>query len=253
MFGYVKVFGERNTGTNYVHKLVARNTKNTILLKHGANDVIEEQVASFSECQRPFVRELLIDNLRIEEFDQNFGWKHAFITPEKLKLSPLFNDCFFIFISRNPFRFLFSLYNNPYNVYLKNWNNVGEFLRSRWFLTHRDNLGLPYVSNPVLLWNIKTKSYLETSKALENAVFFKYEAVVSDYSAFLYSLDPYLLLKAPRKNIDKSTKGDDLTFSDYAREAANMSPCKYFCREDIEFILSQLDEDLCDKLDYFPN
>ena len=100
---------------------------------------------------------------------------------------------------------------------------------------------------------LKQNHIWKRSQDAENAVFFKYEAVVSDYSAFLYSLDPYLLLKPPRKNIDKSTKGDDLTFSDYAREAANMSPCKYFCREDIEFILSQLDEELCDKLDYFPN
>lgn len=253
MFDYVKVFGERNTGTNYVRRLVSKNTKNTVHLKHGSNDIVESQVELYPETLRPFVTELLIDNLRIEEFDRNFGWKHAFLTPEKLKQSPLFKDCFFIFISRNPFRFLYSLYNKPYNAYVKNWNNVEEFLRAPWFLTYRDNLGIPFVANPVQLWNIKTRSYIETSQAIENSTFFKYETIVNDYDAFLDSLSPFLLLKSSRQNINKSTKGSDQTFSDYARDAAGMSPLKYFCEEDVDFILSQLDQELCGKLSYLPN
>lgn len=112
---YIKVFGERNTGTNFTNELIRRNIEGIELLEHGNNNRVEEIYKQFPQ-DWSLLRERLIDRERGIEFERNFGWKHAFITQEMLMKSPRHHETLFVILIRNPFRFLYSLHRRPYNL-----------------------------------------------------------------------------------------------------------------------------------------
>lgn len=89
---YVKVFGERNTGTHFLNALLKHNTDLKVL-EHGVNSRAIERaaailrsrsLASTSEEAR-FVLERMIDSERMAEYSSTFRWKHALVS--------LFRDC----------------------------------------------------------------------------------------------------------------------------------------------------------------
>lgn len=58
---YLKVFGERNTGTNYLNQLLVKNVVEVKVLEHGTNAGIVEATNKYSPHLRGLVTEFLID------------------------------------------------------------------------------------------------------------------------------------------------------------------------------------------------
>ena len=128
---YIKVFGERNTGTNFLCKLLKDNS-NLNCLEHGSNknindlknELIQKHFIQTSlnkqlDKQQLFalIKEQLIDKQRSLEFNLNFGWKHAKINPDRIKKCPLYEKTIFICLIRNPWRFTYALHKRPYNIF----------------------------------------------------------------------------------------------------------------------------------------
>lgn len=199
---------------------------------------------------RPLLREHLIDQLRRREFPENFGWKHARVTVPYLKQAEIFDETLFVFVCRNPFRFLHALFRRPYHAGLRNWTSKSDFLRSPWHLTGRDNLKCRSIDNPVRLWNVKTGSYVECS-SVPNGVLVRYEDLIVDPEGFIDSLRGCgLTVKRPFRNVNRSTKGDAKSYEDYVREVRRFRATDWFSDRDFEFIASQLDRQLCRRLNY---
>lgn len=148
----IKVFGERNTNTNYFSKLIELNLEAEEIC-----GVVPDWVRGF-QARLPG-NELLRDGYFFLTYRTNLGWKHSRIPePHLLKKNPLINEgVALVTFTKNPYSWLWSLYKRPYHGYA-----VGcfeEFVEREWALTFRDNCEKRKL-NPVQIWNVKNRSYL---------------------------------------------------------------------------------------------
>ena len=122
----VKIFGERHTGTNALSL---------------------------------FIRENFDLKFKYYEF---LGWKHR-LAPKKVEwIKYDTNNILFIFLFRNPYTWLKSMYKEPYyHHYLKiNDRSFEEFIK----------FSIEDYENSICLWNQKNESYLKMSKEVKHSL-----------------------------------------------------------------------------------
>jgi hypothetical protein len=150
----IKIYGERNTGTNYLGRLIALN-----LNVRQLPDVVPPFI---SKLQKLLPGDEILRDLYFSlSFAGNLGWKHTRVpSPEALKKCSLVNDDLVILtITKNPYAWLLSLYRRPYHQHYPDNPSFETFLQRPWKTTRRDNAGR-MLKSPVELWNIKNGSYL---------------------------------------------------------------------------------------------
>ena len=122
----VKIFGERHTGTNAINLFIRENF-----------------------------------DLTFKYYDF-LGWKHR-LAPKKSEWAKHdTSNTLFIFLFRNPYAWLRSMYKEPYyHHYLKiNDRSFDEFLK----------FSIEDYENSICLWNQKNESYLRMSKEVKHSV-----------------------------------------------------------------------------------
>jgi hypothetical protein len=248
-FKFIKVFGERNCGTNFVNRLIEKNT-DLIVLKHHPIPHIKKQISKLPKPLRIIAKEKLIDIQREKEFDDTYGWKHAAVNIKKISCSSKYEKTLFVFVSKNPFSFLFSLYNRPYNHVFKDWKNISDFLRTPWLCNLRDGLDFPLLASPIDLWNFKNLSYINfVNSSISNSVFFQYENIVLDPEGFGRELEKFIKLKHDKIDLPKKpVKPKCGTFDDYHKIIKDLNPLKNFLQDDITFIFERLEKSIVKKL-----
>ena len=129
---------------------------------------------------------LLKKNLGIQILDTpETGWKHR-IAPSPEEITSLGNEIHYVCLVKNPYSWLLSMHKRPYmHEDLKNLS-FGEFLK----YSYGD------YRNPIIMWNLKNKSYLEMGKYAPNYILVKYED-------FLQNISGPLNLIAQRFNLEK--------------------------------------------------
>ena len=122
----VKIFGERHTGTNALSL---------------------------------FIRENFDLKFKYYEF---LGWKHRLAPKEVEWIKYDTNNILFIFLFRNPYTWLKSMYMEPYyQHYLKiNDRSFEEFIK----------FSIEDYENSICLWNQKNESYLKMSKEVNHSL-----------------------------------------------------------------------------------
>ena len=260
---YVKVFGERNTGTNFVERLISKNTnlivlqnKNISLSKKRFNKLkdIFFKGLSLDSKMDPTVRKIilnrLIDQQREDEILEDYGWKHTLVSETNLINSEKFNSTFFIFLIRNPWRFVSSLHKRPYNLIPNTKGSLKDFVDSCFLANRRDNMPSDFVENPVEFWNKKVKSYFECNLKIKNSMICYYEQVVFSPKKFLDHIQPFCDVKLNLEFPIKSTKKDEKTFDDYRLESINYNPLDFMSKDVYESIFSKLDKEVFGKTIY---
>ncbi len=283
-FKYFKVFGERNTGTNFLTSLILNNTN---LLSRPALRDKEKK-----EKERTKIKlevEKIIKILSLEEFfyeedsfyfrffknylkkkqtiyklikekarDQresrrsNFGWKHSAIDCEEISKNKDFDRTLFICIVRNPWRFISGLYRRPYNIIQKKPSSIKEFIISPIYINQRDNLKVAILDNPVDLWNLKVSSYFKFKDLYPNNVkLIFYEDLIQDTYTLWNLLDQDIIKDFDNINIPSaSTKGDKTTYSDYKKEVENYDPYKSLGKEITHLIKERINTEVFIKTPY---
>ena len=154
----IKIYGERNTNTNYMSKLIELNLD--------AKEVPGVVSPLIKKMQKILPgNELVKDIYFYLTYKNNLGWKHTCVKPlERLARYKLVNsDLAFLTITKNPYSWLLSLYRRPYHQYYSNKPSFEMFLRLPWKTIGRDNIDDSMLKNPIELWNIKNNSYLQLS------------------------------------------------------------------------------------------
>ncbi len=249
----VKVFGERNTGTNFLNKLLSLNT-NLQVLSHGNNStshanlqVIDQSAARLGNTEklspqiRQFVLERFIDEQRRLEYPDNYGWKHARVRMCDLDKSPYKDSTLFVFLVRNPWRFVSALHRRPYNLFPAPCSNLSAFVESQFLTNERDCMPNLLINNPVELWNEKVKSYLHCSDILENSLICYYEDLVTSLEEFIDAIRPVCTVSSNIRTPINSTKKDDKTFNDYKQEVLSYDPVSVLGEEVYLKILKKID------------
>jgi hypothetical protein len=220
MAAEIKIFGERNTGTNALKVLIEANSS-TRVCPSVAAEIDPHFQARMNLTRyaprryRKRIRETYIDSL-FRRTPPRMAWKH---TATRFGELQSLDGCPIILMTRHPASWLLGLHRHPYHALIPVERDFAAFLRSKWRLVKRDNLGEQTVSPPEL-WNAKARSYLELIERLSrrNMAFqvVRFEDFVVDQKAVFDDLKT--LLRQPAEEpvvVTTSTKESDKNYQYY--------------------------------------
>lgn len=200
------------------------------------------------------------DFLFIDGFDKHLGWKHAAVNYSQIAKTSLCNETLFVFIIRNPYKFIHSLYRRPYQLepsHIQKGNELSliDFISHPVFPFAKDNLNSQcFLDSPVSLWNLKVDSYF-SFEALNrvNTIIIKYEDLISHPERFFSKLEKHCSISANISLPHESTKKSDRETKDldyYRMELATWNPNSALGSECVDLINSYLSLQTCNKALY---
>lgn len=192
----VKIFGERNTGTNALKALIERNSSTKV-----PPSVAKEIDPAFETVKRIFAvlpglygarfTEAYIDRL-FGGRDPRLAWKH---TATRFKDLGTLGERSVVITTRHPASWLLGLHRRPYHALSEVATAFPAFLTMNWKLLQRDNLDNDTML-PGGLWSAKARSHLAFAETLarRNVAFriVKFEDFVVDQRASFGALKPLL-------------------------------------------------------------
>ena len=243
---YLKIYGERNTGTNYLRQLIERNID--IRQLRGTVPRPVKWAAGSTRCG-----ERLKDAYFRFTFGRNLGWKHALVPhPDRLRRYDLCqNGIHFATLTKNPYSWLLSLFRRPYHLHRDSDYTFTSFIRNPWPTVARECTDGEFGS-PVELWNEKNRSYLELQREFPT-VNLRYEDLLGNPERLIEWLRDELGLRTISDeftNVDRSTKGDGKSFEQYQSYYLEEQWRDELSMRAIELINERLDESLLDAYGY---
>jgi len=241
----VKIYGERNTATNYLESLINLNLNVTSL-----SGVVPSKINRLQHILPG--NEWLKDIYFFFTYKDNLGWKHTKVkTKEELKKYKIVDDnLVFITLTKNPYSWLLSLYKKPYHQLEVKRLSFEEFLNRKWRVVGRENIKIE-VKNPMELWNIKNRAYLNLPK--KNTLNLKTEDLIANPKEIIEAIS--IKYNIPKKNKEfinliDSTKEKDKDFNFYQDYYSNERWKKNLSRDNIEMINCYLDKELMRYFNY---
>ncbi len=216
----VKVFGERNTGTNAFAELIRNNSQSRVLPTQmrelpGLSPLIGRALSRFAPKS---MREPLTDWVFSQAATCD-AWKHKATRFSEAELAQFARHPVFIMI-RHPASWLFGLRRRPYHALQQVPADLSEFLKTDWKTVSRDGLDRKSF-RPAALYNEKMRSYLWFENALQDlggvVQFVRFEDFVIDQVSVFHSAAHHL--ENPSANpqiVSKSTKKSSKSAADYA-------------------------------------
>lgn len=221
---YVKIFGERHTGTNFLERVLRR--RGILLAPKGhylplANKAAKQAAAqlgiSMSRQGLRWISEAIQDDLTIADGPLGM-WKHC---------APRYHDDFLsrgvlsLFLVKSPGAWITSFFKRPYHRLPQppKGESLDDFLEAPWITVRREMVE-PVLPGPLELWNRKTKAYLRFSKEAakhggkthfiraEDLVLRQAETLV--LLAEFLGIEPALMQRVSRRVV----RGDATDFSD---------------------------------------
>lgn len=207
MYDRVKIFGERNTATNALRRLIERNARVSVVpsvLKHVSEHLGLDPGDLCALSARE--REARIDRF-FRDVDPVFAWKHRSLAA----LDPdIFLGCLIVLTCRHPASWLLALHRKPYAALAEVPDGFAPFLRMRWEPVGRDAIGDEALT-PIALYNRKLRGMLVFLERLaasrRDVVVVRFEDFVLDQVGVLARAKPFLRDPTDRfKPIETSTK-----------------------------------------------
>jgi len=236
---FVKIYGERNTGTNYIDKLIRMNLEVNLL-----NGVAPGPIQFLQRALpgKQFVRDKYFELT----YEKNLGWKHTTVKSESelRRYEILKKGVTFVTVTKNPYSWLLSLHRRPYHQYYGEKPEFVSFLRTPWQTVGRDNCE-SVLRDPVELWNVKNKSYLRLKSV--DAANITSESVLADPRALIDSLsDSFSISKSDYyfSNLNESTKDKSKNYDYYNDYYLNERWKDELTDESVAIINSRLDKNL---------
>ncbi len=240
----LKLYGERNSGTNYLEQLLITNL-NAHVLKFSPNRV---QLLALKTIKYDSVQDLI----HYANRKKHLGWKHG--CPRIAEINRYTHPLMIVTITKNPYSFLLSLHKFPYHYKGEANPDFFTFIKQSWGLRKRDNISAKNVQTPIHLWNLKNKSYFNLGKHVQTKV------INLTYEALLLSPENVIneiVLKYPElkksdvfNNVLNSTKSSEKTFDSYKDYYLNEHWKDELSSEHIHFINSHLDREVVESFGY---
>lgn len=241
----IKIYGERNTNTNYMSRLIKLNLD--------IRELSGSVPASVMRLQDSFPEEELVRDVYFYlTYSRNLGWKHSCAKPmDALKRYAVArNNLYYLTITKNPYSWLLSLYRRPYHQCYPKKLDFEEFLKTPWRTVGRDNIGRT-LKGPVELWNIKNFSYLQlagsdTLNITTEDIFKDPEAVIDKVSS-QFAVDR---LSDDFTNYERSTKNESKDTHYYRDYYLNEKWRNKLSEEAISIINESVDKSLMGAFGY---
>ena len=212
MLSHVQIFGERNSGTNHLRKLVEENMHNP-----------ENFLGSYSTNSNP------------ENTARRFGYKHYYADAEKIKENQ--SDTLFLVIYKNPYTWIRSTLHKPYHFKsCLNGKSIYDLPSVRLFGTDSRGRQIPDV-HPESGENIdifelrhhKIQNWENLKNLVDNVAYINYETLLLEPTKTIQSIlinyaSLFKVSKAPVYVTDKAyldKYSNPQTFSESEMEVLN--------------------------------
>lgn len=234
----LKIYAERNTGTNYLEQLIKANLFVSFI--PGVVPVAVHLIQTVMPGNEWLKNAYFSISSR-----RNLGWKHSKPSIELIKEYISINPrlCL-ISITKNPYSWLLSLYKNPYHQLGPQSNSFEDFLVRPWRTVRRENCQV-IVANPIELWNLKNRSYFSIMEF--NGINLTYESIVSHPDSTINRLSEFFSLQRRSdgfQNILQCVKGGGGSFDSYQEYYNNNLWEKHLSAHAITLINQSIDEEL---------
>ncbi len=245
--GVLKLYGDRNTGTNYLTRLVELNLDISLL-----PGVVPAWVASLQRLMPG--HESLKDAYDLMTRRRTLGWKHAAAPPVAFvrASSACSPGLRFVTLTKNPYSWLLSLFHRPYASLSAPRTDLFKFALRPFETPRREGLCRLTSRTPIEIWNAKNKSYLELAGGVPTR-HVRYEDLVLNPRATLSDLCSSLAIE-PRRvdfvNVEESTKGDHATYANYRQRTLTEQWRNALDRETVALVNEQLDGDVMSRFGY---
>lgn len=217
----VKVFGERNTGTNAFAKLIRKNSSSKVLPTQinelpGLSPLIGRALSRIAfHSMRESLTDWVFSQAAVAD-----KWKHRATYFDDSELVQLAQYPTFIMI-RHPASWLFGLRRRPYHALQAVPEDLGVFLQTDWRTAGREGLDRKRY-RPAELYNEKLRSYLWFEKEMHNrggtVEFIRFEDFVIDQLSVFNRVSSLLTnASTDPQIIASSTKKSGKSAEDYAQ------------------------------------
>lgn len=249
----VKIFGERNTGTNALLQLLKLNSESEF--HPGTMSELDYYAAKKTAVLqslglKPEKREKMTDKV-FEGRPLLQRWKHS-ATHATLDEIETVEDTKFIFTVRSPLSWLVGLYKRPYHMLVEKPQSLTSFAETNWIPVKRENLALNFY-RPLDLLEEKWRSYLNLMELLERQGIeyriVKFEDFVANQNLVFKKLRP--LIDTPATSfieLSQSTKEKDKDSKYYAMYYANDVWQNEY--PEIDRVRNTVDNELCSVFGY---
>ena len=226
----VKIYGERNTGTNVLSVILRSGHPFTLLPgtvaevspQHYASIDAQVSEAGLSLPESVLLKETLIDTFFHERPDL-LGWKHREVRFEDISKARRENDTVLVVTVKDPYSWALSLFRNPYHqLSFGAYSTLQEFVSKPWISVRREG-GAPIYANVCEIWNAKVRSYLEVSQHIPT-LFVRFEDLLASPREALKGLQVWF----PAMDIDNISLPEAST-KDAAKKAADYQD--YYLKE----------------------
>jgi hypothetical protein len=252
----LKIYGERNTGTNYLAMLTEHNLCARVLPgrvdDHDTLTQLTRRLSRFLPALTHRWHEAARDRFFEASFNDNLGWKHMNPDPDRIGPDAL-ASVRFLMVVKNPYAWLLSLYQRPYHVGARD-TRFEEFLqRHLMVMQRRENIG-PDPLQPVEIWNRKMRGYMRLREEADHAVIVRYEDFLTDEMGTLERVAAELGIAMRDRYVPvlEGVKNDDMEIShtDYADYYLSESWRRKLSPEALEIINAMLAPEIVEAFGY---
>jgi len=253
----IKVFGERNTGTRAIIRMI--NAVDGVQVVRGSAQnpaILEECTAALEDIEanergvwKRVYREAVKD-VRQENLGPLGAWKHA---------APRYTEAYesedvrVIFMVRNPYSWALSLFRHPYHMLAERPASLTAFLTRRWLTLRRDAVDTPVLDSPMRLWTLKLAAYAAFRDAGEtgrSAVIRFEDFVAAPDKALSRTLEGFGLRTGPIAAIPAPTKPGGKAGVDRRQYYATEAWRKELSTTDVALINGMVDWDIAARFGY---
>ncbi|WP_435236661.1 hypothetical protein ACR30L_03510 [Psychromonas sp. PT13] len=249
--------------TKLKFKKIKQYTLNMLSVKH------QKRIA-IAGCFRSgtnYTKTLLETNFHCQVKNDLFGWKHGFI-PIITKGSSLDHTVSFdagVFVTKNPFSFLVSLFNYFESVdkNIQAEKEFSQFIASKIIIRDSGQINSPSLrfSSPIELWNMMNWNYLSSP----NFTHISYEALLENPETYINQIAKQINivkkkgpLKFPTKQVKRMKDNHKFVILEEYESTQSFNKSSYqdhqymnrYTLSDIELILERLDDELVQQLGY---
>jgi hypothetical protein len=247
---YLKIYGERNTGSNYLHSVCAQNFL-AVQLQGDVQQIWGLGARIAEQTGKHFKTRQALHDLEIRRIlHSDFGWKHAAPNLDVIDASEIAKYTRFIVLTKHPYSWLKSLHRSPYS-FTAHPTSFSNFIRGAFPVNESDGLvGVEDCTPPALLRH-KILAYRRLLQSTHDVIHMKYEELIEDFEAAMLKLQPRMFRKAGAfLNFDKDVKGQKRQLADFQRQYSLHSVKEGLSTEDIDFIRGEIGEELFAFLGY---
>jgi hypothetical protein len=242
----IKVYGERNAGTQYLAGLLVRNLPITLL-----DGTVPQPIFRLQKLAPG--RDLVRDVYFWLTAGFNLGWKHALVEtlPRCAWRCRARRDIRVVTITKNPYSWALSMARKPYHRRGPAFDSLEALLQRPWRTVGRENAPLAF-RNLIAMWNRKNAAYLRPVGGFPT-INLRYEDLLADPEATLGRVAAALGLatRGPFRNVRESANGDQAeTYDSYRRYYLDERWKAKLTPRAIALINASLDRDLMAQFGY---